>query len=43
MLVYVLSKLIEYTSYLEVDAFIIKLEMTLRYKKNKLNDLDYKK
>jgi hypothetical protein len=29
MPVYVISKLIEYMSYLEVDAFIIKLEMSL--------------
>jgi len=29
MPIYVISKLIEYMSYLEVDAFIIKLEMSL--------------
>ncbi len=29
MPIYVISKLIEYMSYLEVDAFIVKLEMSL--------------
>lgn len=29
MSVYITSKLIEYMSYLEVDTFIIKLEMSL--------------